>query len=186
MPGPVYIETERLELRTVEAGDADVVQRARMHPEVRRYISGFRAPRSEAAVADEVPHDDGVRLFVVPKRGERAGEPVGQVALDYVNEADGWANLSYWLFPAVRGNGYATEAAAHLVAFAFRERGLRRVTANAVAPNAGSVAVLERLGFTHEGTQREKSMVDGEYADVEFFGLLRREWGGVESVLDAA
>lgn len=182
MPGPVFIETERLELRTVEEGDVDVVQRARMHPDIRRHIGAFRAPRSESAVAEDVPSDDGVSLFVVPKTGEHGGKPVGQVELDYVNEADGWANLSFWLFPGGRGHGYATEAAANLVAFAFRERGLRRITANALAPNDGSIAVLERLGFTHEGTQREKTMADGEYADVEFYGLLQREWPGADTV----
>lgn len=183
MPGPVFIETDRLELRTVEAGDADVIQRGRMHPEVRRYISGFDAPRSNEAVSEEVPNDDGVRLLVVPKTGAKGGRPVGQASLDYIDEGDGWANLSFWLFPSAQGHGYATEAAAHLVAFAFRERGLRRITANAAAPNECSAAVLERLGFVHEGTQREKTMVDGEYVDLEFYGLLRREWEGVEGVL---
>lgn len=187
MPGPVFIETDRLELRTVEAEDADTIQRARMHPEIRRYISPFRAPRSREDVADEVPADDGVRLLVVPAEDEPAvdGEngAVGQASLDYVNEGDGWANISFWLFPAARGRGYATEAAAHLVEFAFRQRGLRRITANALAPNTGSIAVLERLGFAHEGTQREKTMVDGEYVDVSFYGLLRREWDGVDAVL---
>jgi RimJ/RimL family protein N-acetyltransferase len=43
--------------------------------------------------------------------------------------------------------------------------------------------VLERLGFVHEGTQREKEVVDGEYVDLEFYGLLRREWDGVDAVL---
>ncbi|MFB6205877.1 MAG: GNAT family N-acetyltransferase [Haloglomus sp.] len=184
MPGPVFIETDRLELRTVEAEDAGVVQRGRMHPEVRRHIAEFRAPRSEEAIADEVPNDDAVRLLVVPKTGDMAKEPVGEASLDYIHEEDGWANISFWLFPAARGRGYATEAAANLVAFGFRERGLRRVTANAVAPNEGSLALLERLGFVHEGTQREKARVNGEFVDVEFYGLLRREWDGVEAALD--
>lgn len=183
MPGPVFVGTERLELRTVEAEDAKLVQRARMHPEIRRYIAGFRAPRSQDHVAEDVPSDDGVSLLVVPTEGDIAGEPVGQAALDYVHEGDGWANISFWLLPAARGHGYATEAAANLIAFGFRERGLRRITANALAPNEGSIAVLERLGFVHEGTQREKSMADGEYVDVELFGLLRREWDGVDAVL---
>lgn len=184
MPGPTFIETARLELRTVEEADADLIQRARMHPEIRRYISGFRAPRSRAAVAEDVPSDTGVTLLLVPTADDHAGTPVGQVALDHVDEADSWANISFWLFPSARGRGYATEAAAYLVEFGFRERGLERVTANAVAPNEGSIAVLERLGFSHEGTQREKTVVDGERVDVELFGLLRREWAGAEAVLE--
>jgi ribosomal-protein-alanine N-acetyltransferase len=184
MPGPTFIETEQLELRTVEKADADVIQRARMHPEIRRYISGFRAPRSRAAVAEDVPADDGVRLLVVPTADDHAGTPVGQVSLDYIDEGDAWANISFWLFPSARGRGYATEAAANLVEFGFQERGLERVTANALAPNEGSIAVLERLGFSHEGTQREKTVVDGERVDVELFGLLRREWAGPGAVLE--
>lgn len=184
MPGPLFIETERLELRTVEEADADLIQRARMHPDVRRYISGFRAPQSRAAVAEDVPADDGVRLLVVPSADDHADGPVGQVSLDYIDEADSWANISFWLFPSARGHGYATEAAARLVGFGFRERGLERVTANAVAPNEGSIAVLRRLGFSHEGTQREKTTVEGERVDVELFGLLRREWAGADAILE--
>jgi ribosomal-protein-alanine N-acetyltransferase len=42
--------------------------------------------------------------------------------------------------------------------------------------NLASARVLEKLGFTHEGTLREDCVVDGDLSDSWVFGLLRREW----------
>ena len=37
---------------------------------------------------------------------------------------------------------------------------------------------LRRAGFVHEGTLRQHIRWDGDYVDVELFGLLEDEWPG--------
>ncbi|MBN1202153.1 MAG: GNAT family N-acetyltransferase, partial [Anaerolineae bacterium] len=37
-----------------------------------------------------------------------------------------------------------------------------------------------RAGFQHEGTLREHIRFDGDYVDVEVFGLLASDWPGYE------
>jgi RimJ/RimL family protein N-acetyltransferase len=197
MPGPVFIETERLELRTVEEEDVEFLQAAENHPEVRRYIGLFREPTSrgevEESFEDHLTADDAATLLAVPKddpagagdpAGARAGEPVGSFQLYPIDDARGWANLGLWLHPDAWGHGYATEATAHLLEYAFRERGLHRVSADALAPNEASIALLDRVGFVHEGTRREAAFADGEYVDSEEYGLLARDWDGHEAALE--
>ncbi|MCC6554716.1 MAG: GNAT family N-acetyltransferase [Polyangiaceae bacterium] len=45
------------------------------------------------------------------------------------------------------GQGYATEIAARLLAYAFEDLGLRRVTATVDSENSAAIRVLEKLGF---------------------------------------
>jgi RimJ/RimL family protein N-acetyltransferase len=37
--------------------------------------------------------------------------------------------------------------------------------------------VLEKVGFTHEGTHRDEAFEDGEHVDVLYWGLLAEECG---------
>jgi RimJ/RimL family protein N-acetyltransferase len=70
--------------------------------------------------------------------------------------------LSYLLDPAFRGNGFATEAARAVLAFASAVLGLERVVAVIQPANAPSRRVAERLGMTYQGPARYKTfgMVD--------------------------
>ncbi len=55
--------------------------------------------------------------------------------------------LFYALAPAYQRQGYATEAAAAMVAFAFDQLKLRRVVATTTHENRGSIGVMKRLGM---------------------------------------
>jgi ribosomal-protein-alanine N-acetyltransferase len=74
------------------------------------------------------------------------------------------------------GLGYTGEALPPLVAFGFRGLDLVRQHATIDPRNRASARVLERLGFRHEGTRREHSIMRGEVGDDALYGLLRREW----------
>lgn len=60
--------------------------------------------------------------------------------------------IGYTVFPAHRGRGYATEAAAALVRNA-RERGVPRVVASVAPGNEPSLAIVRKLGFVQTGEQ---------------------------------
>jgi RimJ/RimL family protein N-acetyltransferase len=73
----------------------------------------------------------------------------------------------------------SVEAARAVIAEAFASRpALRRIRAHTDARNLGSIRVLAKLGFTHEGTLRQNQYKRGEPADEAIFGLLRAEWSG--------
>ena len=58
-------------------------------------------------------------------------------------------------------------------AFAYYEQ-LRRIRAQTDLRNARSIRVLEKLGFTHEGTLRANTYEKGEFVDEAVFGLFER------------
>ncbi|WP_227376483.1 GNAT family N-acetyltransferase [Haladaptatus halobius] len=170
MPGPVFLEGERVELRVTEREDIDLLQRVRTDPELRTAMT-FTEPQTREQVEEfyenTISTDNGDSNFVVCVDGE----PVGEANLFRV-EAD-HGEIAYWLDRDARGEGYATEAVSLLLDYAFDTRGLHRVVAKVVDFNDASRALLERLGFEEEGRFREHIFLRGEYRDVSFFGLLR-------------
>lgn len=182
MAGPVYIAGDRVDLRTVGDDDLDFFHEATTHPEVRRYIATFDGPYSKPEYETEEfekYRDGGVSLVVCDEKTR-----VGNVSLAPIDEEHGWANLGAWLHPDHHGEGYATEACAQLIEYAFEEHGLRRLRAQHLAPNDASRRLLDRLGFTHEGTARDHYRFEGGVVDDVRYGLLADEWAGVEAVLE--
>ena len=98
------------------------------------------------------------KMIAVETRGQgyrwsilRQGRVVGSLGFHAWNRQEGRAQLSYELVPRARGEGYASEAVAAVLAFGFDEMGLRRTLAEAHVGNHASVRLLERLGFQSAG-----------------------------------
>jgi RimJ/RimL family protein N-acetyltransferase len=63
------------------------------------------------------------------------------------NYREKWASISYHLNPSAWGKGFASEAAARLVRFAFETLEVTGLHAEATNSNVGSQAVLRKTGF---------------------------------------
>ena len=101
---------------------------------------------------------------------------IGWCSMTQLNPDYRSASMGYCFDEAAWGNGYATEAARALLQWAFDTLDLNRVQAETDTRNAASARVLEKLGFSREGTLREDCVVNGEVSDSWVYGLLRREW----------
>ena len=83
------------------------------------------------------------------------------------------AEFGYDMARSFWGRGLATEAARAILAYGFATMDLHRIQAHTIADNHRSVRLLERLGFTREGTLRAFSLEDdGTFHDSAVFGLL--------------
>jgi GNAT superfamily N-acetyltransferase len=60
---------------------------------------------------------------------------------------DGIAEIGYSIVPEYRNQGYATEAALYLIHWALQQREIRRVTAQCLNNNLGSIKVLQKIGM---------------------------------------
>ena len=92
-----------------------------------------------------------------------------------------WTHRDAWIGiglgdRATWNQGYGTEAMRLLLRFAFVELNLFRVTLSVFGYNPRAIRVYERLGFVHEGAQRERLRRDGRRYDLLIMGLLRSEW----------
>jgi ribosomal-protein-alanine N-acetyltransferase len=84
--------------------------------------------------------------------------------------------LGYAIRPNGQGRGYATDACRTMMRFAFEQLRLHRVSAAIGPDNAASIAVVRKLGFSHEGRLRDHVHTNGAWRDSELFSLLVDEW----------
>jgi RimJ/RimL family protein N-acetyltransferase len=78
----------------------------------------------------------------------------------------GGIELGFRLKPAEWGKGYATELSRALIAKGFSELAVHRVFARAMASNANSIHVLEKLGLKLEYSYTEPEFPEGSQAAV--------------------
>ncbi len=79
------------------------------------------------------------------------------------------ADLGYRIAESAGGRGYASQAVREVLALAFGELRLLRVTASARVGNEGSIKVLERNGFQQFGLSRRSFELGGVWHDCAHF-----------------
>lgn len=85
--------------------------------------------------------------------------------------------IGYRLFDiTLAGRGYITEACRLLVDYLFNVSQCHRLELLTAPENAASVRVAQKCGFSAEGIMRQSFFINGRYADVTMFSLLRPEW----------
>lgn len=92
----------------------------------------------------------------------------------YLIENDRMAKLAIRFGKAYHGNGYATEAVRATVRFCFENTELQRLWTDVDVNNTASCRVLEKCGFTREGTVRQGKMVS-VWCDYHLYGILKSD-----------
>jgi len=109
------------------------------------------------------------------------GDPIGGVMYDHewtrVRKAD---SIFFAGDQRYEGTDEVLDGLLMLVRYCFETRNLHRLDASALAFDEARIDYLRRAGFTHEGTLRQHIRWDGDYVDIEMFGLLETEWPGYE------
>lgn len=125
-------------------------------------------------VAQQSDEDRQVYTLAVNRRED--GALIGFVKVGVESGQDQVGMLGYAIGGQYAGCGYATEAAAAMLPFAFVALGYRRLVASSDITNPASVHILEKLGFTREGHLRQHRLVSGEATDSLIYGLLAEEF----------
>jgi len=79
------------------------------------------------------------------------GMGIGMAGFKGTPNAAGEAEIGYGIVPAYEGQGYTTEAVAVLVQWAFSDPRCRRIVAETLPENLGSMRVLEKNRFQPYG-----------------------------------
>jgi RimJ/RimL family protein N-acetyltransferase len=167
------LDTARLVIRAFVFPDAETY--SRLLDEA--FGKGAYGSSEEKRVVFEyqVAADAGMALLHQPPYGDRAivlrdsGDIVGSVGfapclmpfgvLPSFEAADRFTSeigLFWALFPQHQGHGYATEAAAAMVSYAFDELRLRRIVATTEHDNTRSISVMRRLGMRLERNPQDQ------------------------------
>ncbi|MFZ5877998.1 MAG: GNAT family N-acetyltransferase [Chloroflexota bacterium] len=143
-------ETDRLRLRTISEDDADFILELLNEPAFIRNIGdrGVRAPDdARGYIRDRVMRSYerfGFGMYLVERKAD--GLPLGICGLvkrDTLEDVDiGFAFLErHW------AQGYASESAAAVMAYAKEQLGIGRIVGIVDPSNGGSMRVLEKLGL---------------------------------------
>jgi len=145
------IRTPRLVLRAHTADDLDDLVQFHSDPEVVRYLPWpiRSVDETRFALNAKLPQgrvDSAGHWLVLAIQLADTGQVIGEVVLKCESETQG--ELGFALHAGFHRAGYGFEAAHAVLSLAFGEFGLHRVTATLDARNAGSAALLGKLGMT--------------------------------------
>lgn len=151
------ILTERLVLRSTREADGPFCLSIWLDDEMGRYLADpprDRADEAELNFAAGIEQDEGWYPFVAELR--QTGERIGTCSLVPGADKTCW-DLGYCVHRDYWRQGYAAEMIRAMIGFG-RSRGGRVFTATAARENAGSNAVLRKLGFRveKEGSFRKR------------------------------
>jgi RimJ/RimL family protein N-acetyltransferase len=178
------LETPRLRLRLLELADEDDLLAYQSDPEIVRYIPWPVRTREQVRAAIVAFKDrtrmecsgDGLVLAIVEKQ---SGMAIGQVNVQIASREDGQGDFGYVVSRAFANCGYATEAAAAVLDYAFDVLGLHRMSAQIDTRNLASVAVAAKLGMRREAEFRENEWFKGEWTSSFIYAILAPEWRAV-------
>ncbi len=176
---PDRIEGDRINLRRVVASDARAIARHCRDKAISRhtfvpYPYGLEDAQQFIRSIQAGFRNRSICTFAIEHR--ESGELVGLIGFHNVNYQHSRAELGYWLARSMWGQGLMTEAVPMMVRFAFDRLHLRRVYAFVFPENPASSRVLEKCGFTFEGTLRKAVRHRGRYRDNLTYSLLREEF----------
>ncbi|HEY7810150.1 MAG TPA: GNAT family N-acetyltransferase [Allosphingosinicella sp.] len=175
------IETERLTLRNWRPEDVVAFDTYTNTENVMRWLGGVRTREAlEAVVQDRFIRWQerlGHTFWVVERKSDGAflGFCGLKIADDGGSPVDGNVEVGWRFREDVWGQGYAKEAAAASLDFAFDIMGVRQVIALTVEGNAPSWGLMERLGMTR---RPDLDYVGPEWAEgiVIVYVIRREEW----------
>ena len=178
--GTKTIETERLILRRFEYTDDEAMLKNWVADEKIQLMYSEPVYSTKAEVKGlldkyigSYEREDYYRWAVIEKA---SGECIGQIAYFLVDSKNHFAEIEYCIGSEFQCKGYATEATKAVIDYGFNEINLHKVQICTKTINAPSKRVIEKCGFTYEGTLRDYFCMNGKYVGRLYFSILRSEY----------
>jgi len=99
-----------------------------------------------------------------------------------IQEQNASADVGYWRAEGQQGRGITTRSCAAIVDELLRVKGLNRIVIRAAVENTRSRAIPERLGFIHEGVERQAVKLPDRFVDMAVYSMLASEWRGAQEM----
>ena len=177
--GTNTITTERLILRQFEYKDDESMLKNWVADEKIQSLYSEPVYSTKEAVREllnkyigSYDKSDYYRWAVVERK---SGECIGQIAFFLVDSKNHFAEIEYCIGSEFQCNGYATEATKAIIAYGFNRISFHKIQICTKTINAPSKRVIEKCGFTYEGTLRDFFYMNGEYIGRLYFSMLKRK-----------
>ena len=169
---------DKVRLRPVRETDAADAYRLVTDDAVLANLA-WDGPASEAEIVEtytrwQTELRTGERCCLAIERADKAGL-IGGIDVRFPRHPR-QADIGYWLGVPYWNQGYMTEAVRLICHLSFKQLDAARVYATIFVGNNGSRRVLEKNGFSVDGTLRSHVFKRGQFVDSWFLTLLRSEW----------
>lgn len=174
------LETERMILREFKMSDAPSIAMHIGNYDVAKMLSRVPFPYAlsdaEGFLKTQIEEQIDERMVFAIQMKEGPEDAVGAIGVHGEDEADGEAELGYWIAEPYWGKGFVSEAAVAAVQYAFEEMGLTKLHAGHFAGNEGSRKVLLKQGFKDVGSEMRQSAARGCDVECTQMELSREAW----------
>ncbi len=170
--------TKRLHLRKMKIEDAPKLFEIWSDPNVTKYMNIHRFTNVNEAI-EMITFLNGlaevnkaIRYSIFQRE---TNEIIGSCGFNSFDLENCKTEIGYDIAKPYWGNGYAPESITVLVESAFNVLNLNRVEAKVEPENINSIKVLQKLGFTYEGTLRQSEKSKGKFIDLAIYSKLKSD-----------
>ncbi len=178
----IFIDGEEIALIAKNPAHVDLYCKWLNDPVCRKYMR-FQVPKTIEEVKQFLVPQKGVKEIIILDIYHKADKKViGHIGLMFINWFNRNANIFYLIGEREYwGCGLASKAINTMLNYGFEELNLHKIYAQVMDPNIASIRVLDKCGFTLEGTFKEEYYIDGVYHDLQRYRLLKTEWLKVQA-----
>lgn len=178
--GTSTIETNRLVLRRFEYSDSDAMLKNWIADEKIQSMYSEPAYTTKEAVNElldkyisSYEKKDYYRWAIIEKGLD---ECIGQIAFFLVDSINHFTEIEYCIGSQFQCKGYATEATKAIIRYGFERMNLHKIQICTKTINEPSRRVIEKCGFTYEGTLRDYFYMNDDYVGRLYYSMLRNEF----------
>jgi RimJ/RimL family protein N-acetyltransferase len=169
------LSTQDLRLRPPRLADVSGMYAMLSDPESMKYWC--KPPLSDIDDALQVLREDiesdkqgNSICWAITRHGQ--DEMIGKCILFQFSPGNHRAEIGFILNRDYWRQGLMQQALEAVIDFAFRTLKLHRIEADVDPDNAGSLGILEKLGFEREGLFRDRWLMDRKWIDSVMLGLI--------------
>lgn len=174
----IILNTERLVLKGITPALIHELFRTKTKEEIMQFFNiGEEGYSHYQTMHEKGMETHRLSLFFFLLIDKQTNTPLGDCGFHTWNPTHRRAEVFYAMRNDVtKQKGYMTEALKEVLQYGFTELNLHRIEALVANDNTPSIKLLQRYGFTKEGTMREDYVVNGRNEDSDCYSLLKHEW----------
>lgn len=173
----VYIETDRLILRSFSIEDIPALIKNSQEESVKDYMPHLVCKNTIEATRwicniNKLQMDDestNISLAIILKDSLKC---IGYISLDSNFMLDNLSEISFYISEQYWNKGLVTEATTHFCNWCFDNLPIKRIAAIVRPDNKASAKVIQKIGFIKKG---KRELFYGKYITFDYYQLLNKK-----------
>lgn len=178
--GTQTLETNRLYLRPFKySDDDDMLKYWISDPKIQSmYSEPVYSSKDEVRellnqYISSYQKEDYYRWAMITKEARSC---IGQIAIFLVDNKNHFCEIEYCVGSQFHRKGLASESVKAVIDFGFGQVNFHKIQVCHKANNIASKGVIQKCGFTYEGTLRDYFFMEGRYVNRLYYSMLNTEW----------